>query len=315
MSTTDELYSFVYIEPESLANNIEAIFDQRSRYNAFLRALSQFGIVLCGSELSSVNDWIERFHAAVEKKLDNKNTKAPHIQDLYRIQDQIDEDIIRLSISQDNNNTHSILSIPTWEDSPLGFPWRAAVAREGRGVLKLIEPAFQVHDHVVVLDPALGSPNSKAKEARDILLQICQENKIHRLEVFTETGLKHDLSNKDLDHQTWSSDLSQEIKKQYGTIRLKHSWYAKPHDGTFHDRFIGFTKRGVRNDVFQAIFIGCGLLSCVENNKNHRLTTVARIPGEAFKTALDSLYKLRRRRKRKNSFKEIFSNISGKPNI
>lgn len=167
-------------------------------------------------------------------------------------------------------------------------------------MVDLLIRAFAADTRVCVLDPALGNGSCRSNLAWSQLLQICANSAVERLEVWTESGIAN-AQNMNRTPEQACDELKRIAEQQTGEAargesRLNVKLVTQRHNGTFHDRFIGFGPVDAAfEEPWHAVAIGCGVCAFVCGGQTERLTTVARIPSKAFSSALAALERHRPR--------------------
>ena len=283
----DELFSLVRIEPERFVDDLAIVVQIHSRCQAFLRYLEEFGLLAV-----TPGENLAREIETIVLEDDDLLTEETREELAYRIRTGA---IRQLEIPASELDRASKVEILKWERTPIGNPWRACVVEEGDAVVGLLEDAFRAHDCVVILDPGIGSGKKRAREARETLMEICRDNGVRSLEVWSEDGLGCKEEGAAL-HDARRSIWNQITGFSWGDNRPEIRWHIKKHDGTFHDRFIGFSLNGPDSVVPQAVTLGSGVQSFVPSGSGVRLTAVSRIPKPAFERALRAIERTGRSR-------------------
>jgi hypothetical protein len=228
------------LDPRILKEELPEVARVRSRVNALLRCLEEFGVVVASCEDRNAMG------------LDDAELDGTAFGEWERIREGLELKTIRLLDLNGAEFQGDVLSLNNWEQSPLGDLWRATVVKEGDGVVALLKDAFQANEVVVVMDPALGGLRERPQKARRKLLELCRDSHVMKLRVFSEYGLRRNDEERENEapetKETVLKALQQEIVGfEWFGAAPDIEWRVRKHNGQFHDRYIGFVQRPLQS--------------------------------------------------------------------
>jgi len=171
-----------------------------------------------------------------------------------------------------------------WEGSPIGSIFQGSCfTEEGSSVRDLIRISTIGCDRVVVIDPGFVRPdNSRIKEARSSLMDICSSNRVKMVQIYSTYGFE------ETEYENVISNLY--IESKFWPKSLKIEFFIMKHSGELHDRLIGCSRLANENTAWRVMAVGTGMCAIIEFSGPPRPTLLARISGRRFEEEINRVH-------------------------